>query len=56
MGKLKKYLTDEERKEAYRLSSKMYYWKNKDRIDKKQKEKYHELRKNIQSDNRESEI
>jgi len=51
MGKLKKYLTDEERKEAYRLSSKEYYWKNKERIDKRQKEKYYELRKNIQSDN-----
>lgn len=54
MGKLKKYLTEEERKEAYRLSSKAYYWKNKEYIDKKQKEKYHELRKNIQSSNRES--
>ena len=54
MGKLKKYQTDEERKEAYRLSSKAYYWKNKDHIDRRQKEKYHELRKNIQSDNTKS--
>jgi hypothetical protein len=47
MGKLKKYLTDEERKEAYRLSSKAYYWKNKDRIDKRQKEKYHDRKSKV---------
>lgn len=40
MGKLKKYQTEEERKEAYRLSSKIYYWKNKERIDKVCRERY----------------
>jgi hypothetical protein len=47
MGRLKKYQTDEERKAAYRLSSKEYYWKNKEYIDKKQKEKYHEQKSKL---------
>jgi hypothetical protein len=40
MGRIKKYLTKEEREEANRRYVKKYYWKNKKRIDKAIKEKY----------------
>ena len=40
MGRLKKYKTDEERKEAQRRWSKKYYWKNKEKIDDKNKARY----------------
>jgi hypothetical protein len=52
MGRLKRQLelTPEETLkliERRRESSKKYYWKNKERIDQRQKEKYYELRKDI---------
>jgi hypothetical protein len=54
MGRLKKYNTDEEKKDAQRKWVREYYYRNKDSLNKRQMEKYYELRKNIQSDNRES--
>lgn len=37
MGRLKKYFSTEEKKEAAKAASKKYYWKNKDKIDSKAK-------------------
>ena len=45
MGRLKKYHTDEERKDANRQKSKRYYWKNKEKVDAKNKKRYHEKKK-----------
>lgn len=42
MGRLKKYNTLEDKKEAQRSWSRKYYWKNKKSIDKKANRKYHE--------------
>ena len=54
MGRLKKYKTEQEKLEAQRIWAKEYYYRNKEIINKKTMEKYYELRKNIQSNNRES--
>lgn len=48
MGRRKKYNTDEEQAEANRQKSRRYYWKNKEKIDAKNKERY---RKNKSSKN-----
>jgi hypothetical protein len=40
VGRLKKYFTLEEKKEAAKVASKKYYWKNKSRIDNYMKNKY----------------
>ena len=40
MGRLKKYNTEEERKEANRQKAKRYYWKNKEKVDAKNKARY----------------
>ena len=40
MGRIKKYHTEEERKEANRQKAKRYYWKNKEKVDAKAKERY----------------
>ena len=55
MGRKKKYFTEDERKEAQRRWNKTFYEHNKDRLNKNSMEKYYELRKNLQSDNRKSE-
>ena len=55
MGRLKKYKTEQEKIEAQRDWAKEYYHRNKEVINKKTMEKYYELRKNIQSDNKQSE-
>ncbi len=52
MGRLKKYKTEQEKAEAQRTWAKEYYYRNKEKINKKTMEKYYELRKNIQPDNR----
>ena len=54
MGRLKKYKTKQEKIKAQRLWAKEYYHRNKQKINKKTMEKYYELQKNIQSDNRKS--
>jgi hypothetical protein len=56
MGRKKKYNTAEEQREAQNRWAREYYERNKELIDKKAKEKYYELRENLQSDNRESKI
>lgn len=40
--------------EAQKKWAKEYYHRNKEKINKKTMERYYELRKNIQSDNRKS--
>jgi hypothetical protein len=40
MGRLKKYNTEDEKKQAVREASKKYYWANKELIDKKRRDKY----------------
>jgi len=54
MGRLKKYNTAEEKKEAQQKWVREYYYRNKEFLNKRQMEKYYELRKNIQSDNTKS--
>jgi hypothetical protein len=52
MGRKKKYLTDEQLVEAQKRWSLEYYYRNKEKINKKIMENYYELRKNLQSNNR----
>ena len=40
MGRLRKYQTKEQQQLANREKSKRYYWKNKEKIDAKAKERY----------------
>jgi len=53
MGRIKKYKTEQEKVEAQRLWAKEYYYRNKEKINKKTMEKYYELQKNIRSINNE---
>jgi hypothetical protein len=55
MGRLKKYSTEEEKKEAQKKWANQYYHRNKEKINKMAMEKYYELQKNIRSNNTESE-
>jgi hypothetical protein len=55
MGRLKKYKTEEEKKEAQKKWANQYYHRNKEQINKRAMEKYYELQKNIRPDNSESE-
>lgn len=52
MGRKKKYHTPDERLEAQRKWVREYYQRNKERLNKNSMEKYYELRKNLQSNNR----
>jgi len=45
MGRIKKYLTEHERILKQREYSKKYYWSNKEKIDEKLKQRYHERKK-----------
>lgn len=45
MGRIKKYQTEEERIQKQLEYSKTYYWKNKEKVDGKAKERYY---RNIQ--------
>jgi hypothetical protein len=42
MGRIKKYQTEDERILKQLEYSKKYYWSNKEKIDEKLKQKYHE--------------
>ena len=42
MGRIKKYKTEEERREANRIAARKYYLKNAEKIKKKRMEKYYE--------------
>jgi len=46
MGRLKKYLTAEEKKESRNKASHRYYWKHKEECDAKSRE-YYKNNKNI---------
>ena len=39
MGRLKKYLTSEEKQEAKKKRAHEYYWNNKEKCDEKQRER-----------------
>ena len=41
MGRLKKYHTEEDKKEAKRAAVRKYYWKNKEACDKRSYINYH---------------
>lgn len=49
MGRLRKYNTEEEGKEAHRQFVKTHYWKNKERLDKEAKERY-QIKKQLQNE------
>ena len=55
MGRLKKYSTEEEKKDAQKKWANEYYYRNKEKINKKAMEKYYGLQKNIQPDNKQGE-
>ena len=55
MGRLKKYKTEEEKKEVQKKWANQYYHRNKEQINKRAMEKYYELQKNIRPDNSEGE-
>lgn len=40
MGRLKKHITKEQIKKANQIKAKRYYWKNKEKIDAREREKY----------------
>lgn len=44
MGRIKKYKTDEEKRLAQNRWAREYYWRNKEKIDKKMKNKYWRLK------------
>lgn len=46
MGRIKKYLTPEEKLQAQKEWSKKYYWNNKEQEDEKARQRY---RRNIQN-------
>ena len=46
MGRIKKYLTPEEKQASRTNASKKYYWKNKEQEDEKARQRYH---RNIQN-------
>jgi hypothetical protein len=49
MGRIKKYLTEEEKIQAQKDWSKKYYWKNKEQEDEKARQRY-QTSKNIHCD------
>ena len=49
MGRLRKYNTEEESKEAQRQFARNYYWKNKEKIDIAGREKY-QIKKQLQNE------
>jgi hypothetical protein len=55
MGRLKKYSTEEEKKNAQKKWANEYYYRNKEKINKRAMEKYYGLQKNLQPNNPESE-
>lgn len=44
MGRIKKYLTPEEKQASRAKASKKYYWKNKEQEDEKAKQRYNKKR------------
>jgi hypothetical protein len=55
MGRLKKYSTEDEKKEAQKKWASEYYYRNKEKINKKAMEKYYGLQKNLRPDNKQGE-
>lgn len=47
MGRMKKYNTEEEKKQAQRVWSQNYYRKNKKQIDEKAKSRYRKNNRNL---------
>ena len=44
MGRIKKYLTPEEKQVSRTNASKKYYWKNKEQEDEKARQRYNKKR------------
>lgn len=44
MGRLKKYNTEEEKREANRASVRKYYWKNKEAQDNRSRSNYKKIK------------
>ena len=44
MGRIKKYLTPEEKQKSRAEASKKYYWKNKEQEDEKARQRYNKKR------------
>jgi hypothetical protein len=42
MGRKQKYITEEEKDKALKERQMRYYWKNQEKINKKNKDRYHE--------------
>ena len=55
MGRLKKYSTEDEKREAQKKWANEYYYRNKEKINKKAMEKYYESQKNLRPDNKQGE-
>jgi hypothetical protein len=51
MGRKKKYLTSEEKREAQNRWAREYYLRNKEMVDKKSIEKYYERKRDNLQDN-----
>mgnify|MGYP007070556928 CR=1 FL=1 len=49
MGRHKKYITEEEKKQANRDKFMKHYWKNQEKIKKKNLERYYENKRNLQN-------
>lgn len=47
MGRLKKYKTEEDRRESQRRWAREYYYRNRETINKKAMEKYYEQKNKI---------
>jgi len=47
MGRIKKYMTKEEKYEAQKRWVMEYYWKNKEMIKEKNLKRYHEKNRNL---------
>ena len=52
MGRLKKYKTEDEKKEAQRIWASEYYYRNKDKINKKTMKKYYEKNNSTRRQNK----
>jgi hypothetical protein len=49
MGRKLKYKTEEEKRQANRDKFMRHYWKNQEKIKKKNLKRYHENKRNIQN-------
>jgi hypothetical protein len=53
MGRKRKYITEEEQRTAQQEWNRMYYSKNKEKINSHRMKRYYELQKNLRPNNTE---